>query len=65
MAQQFHLVSAAQVYLIFPCFLFVKEKEKKVSLNPSLGGIEFDFILSEEGEDCGSSLCAYVGHGNK
>lgn len=51
--------------LIFLCFLFVKEKEKKVSLNPSLGGIEFDFILSEEGEDCGSSLCAYVGHGNK
>lgn len=36
-----------------------------MSLNPSLGWTQFDFILSEEGEDCGSSLCANVGHENK
>lgn len=64
-AQQFHLVSAAEVSLTFLCFLFIKEKERKVSLNPPLGVIQFDFILSEEREGCGSSLCANVGHENK
>lgn len=69
-AQQFHFVSAAEVYLSsFSAFCSLKRKKrkekKKVSLNPSLGGIKFDFILSEEGEDCVSSLRANVGHENK
>jgi len=35
-----------------------------VNWNPSLASIQFDLILFEEGEDSGSSLCAYVGHEN-
>lgn len=63
--QQFHLVSAAEVYLIFLSFLFIKEKgRKKVSWNPSLGSVRFDLILFEGEEDHGSSLCADVGHEN-
>lgn len=64
-AQQFHLVLAAEVYLIFCSFLLIKENErKKVSWNPSLRNMQFDLILFEEGKDCGSFLCADVGHEN-
>lgn len=33
-----------------------------VSWNPSLGSMQFDLILSEEGEDRGSASHANVGH---
>lgn len=62
-AQQFHLVSAAEVCLLCLSLLFIKEKGRKmVSWNPSLGSMQFDLILSEEGEDRGSASRANVGH---